>query len=197
MDGHPENHRAPKSYRGLNIQKARKLLAKAGHPDGKGLPPLQFFTSRQPDSIAMAEMNKRNLAKIGIRMKIESVDFATLSERLREKRAPFFGLAWGSDYPDAENNLQLFYGPYKSPSSNNFNYDRPEFNKLYEEARVMSPCEERTQKYIQMRDMVIEDCPMIGSMARTRNYLNHSHLKNFKPVEVFSNWPKYLNIEQP
>ena len=197
MDGHPENHRAPKSYRGLNIQKARKLLAKAGHPDGKGLPALQFFTSRQPDSIAMAEMNKRNLAKIGIRMKIESVDFATLSERLREKRAPFFGLAWGSDYPDAENNLQLFYGPYKSPSSNNFNYDRPEFNKLYEEARVMSPCEERTQKYIQMRDMVIEDCPMIGSMARTRNYLNHSHLKNFKPVEVFSNWPKYLNIEQP
>jgi ABC-type transport system substrate-binding protein len=197
MDGHPENHNAPKNYRGPNIQKARKLLEKAGYPNGKGLPPLQYYTSRQPESLAMAEMNKRNLAEIGIKMKIDSVDFATLSEMLREKRATFFGLAWGSDYPDAENNLQLFYGPYKSPMSNNFNYDRPEFNKLYEEVRVMPPSDERTKKYIQMRDMIIEDCPMIGSMARTRNYLIHEHLKNFKPVEVFSNWPKYLNIERP
>ena len=196
MDGHPENHIAPTNYRGPNIQKAKKLLAKAGYPDGKGLPPLQYYTSRQPDVVAMAEMNKRNLAKIGIRMKIQSVDFATLSEMLREKRAPFFGLAWGSDYPDAENNLQLFYGPNKSPSSNNFNYERPEFDRLYEEVRVMPPSEERSKKYAQMRDMVIEDCPMIGCMARTRNYLIHAHLKNFKPVEVFSNWPKYLRLNR-
>jgi len=196
MDGHPEGHFAPNNYRGLNIQKAKKLLAKAGHPDGKGLPPLQFFTSRQPDSIAAAEMNKRNMAEIGIKMKIEAVDFSTLSDMLRESRAPFFGLAWGSDYPDAENNLQLFYGPNKSPSSNNFNYARPEFDKLYEEIRIMPPSEERTKKYIQMRDMVIEDCPMIGSMGRIRSYLIHDHLKNFKPVEVFSNWPKYLNVEE-
>lgn len=197
MDGHPENHRAPKNYRGPNFQKAKKLIAKAGYPNGKGLPPLQYYTSRQPQSVAMAELNRRNLKKIGVDMKIESVDFSTLSEILRSKRATSFGLAWGSDYPDPENNLQLFYGPYKSPMSNNFNYDRPEFNKLYEQVRVMPPSEERTKLYVKMRDMIIEDCPMIGSMARTRNYLIHSYLKNFKPVEVFSNWPKYLNVEQP
>ena len=197
MDGHPENHRAPKNYRGPNVQKARKLMAKAGYPNGKGLPPLQNYTSRAPAVVAMAELNRRNLKKIGVDMKIESVDFATLSEMLRSRRATFFGLAWGSDYPDAENNLQLFYGPYKSPLSNSFNYDRPEFNKLYEQVRVMPPSEERTKLYIKMRDMIIEDVPMIGSMARTRNYLIHDYLKNFKPVEVFSNWPKYLTIDQP
>ncbi len=202
MDGHPEGHNAPKNYRGPNLQKAKKLMAKAGYPDGKGpdgkpLPPLKYFTSKQPESLAMAEMNKRSLKKIGVNLQIESVDFSTLSEMLRSKRAPCFGLAWGSDYPDAENNLQLFYGPFKSPLSNNFNYDRPEYNKLYEQVRVMPPSEERTSLYVKMRDMIIEDVPMIGSMARTRNYLIHDHLQNFKPVEVFSNWPKYLNLKTP
>ena len=145
MDGHPENHQAQKNYRGPNLQKARKLMAKAGYPNGKGLPPLQNYTSRQAAVVAMAELNRRNLKKIGVDMKIESVDFSTLSEMLRSRRATFFGLAWGSDYPDAENNLQLFYGPNKSPQSNNFNYDRPEFNKLYEQVRVMPPSEERTK----------------------------------------------------
>ena len=195
LDGHPEGDDAPKNYRGPNLQKARALLEKAGHAGGEGLPKLVYYTSRQPQSVEMAYMTARNLKKIGIKMEVNSVDFSELSEKLREKGAPFFGLAWGSDYPDAENNLQLFYGPFKSPMSNNFNYDRPEYNELYDEVRVMQPSPERTAKYVKMRDMIIEDVPMIGSMARTRYYLIHEHLKNFKPEETFANWAKYLTIK--
>lgn len=196
LDGHPAGHTAGVNYRGPNLQKARALLEKAGHPNGEGLPKLVYYTSRQPQSVEMAYMTARNLKKIGITMEVNSVDFSELSEKLREKGAPFFGLAWGSDYPDAENNLQLFYGPFKSPMSNNFNYDRPEFNRLYDEVRVMQPSPERTEKYIKMRNMIIEDVPMIGSMARTRYYLIHDRLKNFKPEETFLNWVKYLTIKQ-
>ena len=67
---------------------------------------------------------------------------------------------------------------------------------LYEQARVMPPSPERTKLYEQMRDMVVEDVPVIGSMARTRYYLIHDRLRNFKPTEDFFNWPKYLNVEQ-
>ena len=183
------------NFRGPNFQKAKALLEKAGHPNGEGLPKLVFYTSRQPQSLAMAEMTKRKLKKLGIKMEVNSVDFSELSEKLREKGAPFFGLAWSADYPDAENFLQLFYGPFKSPMSNNFNYDRPEYNKLYDEVRVMQPSPERTAMYEKMRDMIIEDVPIIGSMARTRNYLIHDRLKNFKPEETFSNWVKYLTIK--
>ena len=196
LEGHPDNHRAPKNYRGPRLSEARKLLVKAGHPSGKGLPTLVYYTSKQPQSVAMAEMAKRNLKKIGVNMDVRAVDFSTLTDLQREKRAPYFGLAWGSDYPDAENNLQLFYGPFKSPGSNNFNYDRPEYNKMYERARVMAPSPERTKLYEEMRDMLIEDVPFVGSMARTRFYLTHDRLKNFKPVEVFFNWPKYMNIKE-
>ena len=195
LDGHPEGHNAPKNYRGPNLQRSRDLLKKAGHPNGEGLPTLVYYTSRQAQSVAWAYMTARKLKKIGIKMDVNSVDFSELSEKLRDKAAPFFGLAWGSDYPDAENNLQLFYGPFKSPMSNNFNYDRPEYNKLYDEIRVMQPSPQRTAIYVKMRDMLIEDVPMIGSMARTRYYLIHDRLKNFKPEETFDNWAKYLTIK--
>lgn len=197
LEGHPENHTAPKNYRGPDLPRARRLLAKAGYPEGKGLPKLVFYTSRGERNAEVVEMHERQLAKIGVRLDIRLVDFSTLSDALRNRRAPSFSLAWGSDYPDAENNLQLFYGPYKSPSSNNFNYDRPEYNALYEQVRTMPPSPERTELYERMRDMIIEDAPMIGSMARTRYYLIHDRLKNFKPTEDFLNWPKYLNVAEP
>lgn len=197
LDGHPEGHFTPKSYRGPDIPRARKLLAEAGHPNGEGLPELELYTGRGQRMPEQVQMTGRQLAKIGIRLDDHLVDFATLVDKMRNKSAPFFSLAWGSDYPDAENNLQLFYGPFKSPGSNNFNYDRPEYNKLYETIRVMPPSPERAELYIKMRDMLLEDVPFLGSMARTRNYLAHDRLENFKPSETFSNWTKYLDIKQP
>lgn len=195
LEGHPEGHSLTNAYRGPDLKRARDLLAKAGYPEGKGLPKLVLYISRGERNAEVSEMTTRNLARIGLKLDVRLVDFSTLMDAVRNKRAPAFSFAWGSDYPDAENNLQLFYGPNKSPSSNNFNYDRPEYNRLYEQVRVMPPSDERTELYKQMRDMVVEDMPMIGAMARTRYYLIHDRLRNFKPTEDFFNWPKYLNVK--
>ena len=195
LDGHPENHLLEYSYMGPDIARARRLLEEAGHPGGKGLPPLVFYTSKAAESAELAEMFERHVNKIGIKVDIRLVDFSTLSDKMREREAPFFGLAWGSDYPDAENNLALFYGPNESPGSNGFNYKREEYDKMYEQIRVMKPSPERTAIYEKMRDMVIEDCPVVGSMGRVRKYLVNPRLKNFKPIESFYNYPKYFNVE--
>jgi len=124
------------------------------------------------------------------------VDFSTLMEIVDNKQAQLFSFAWGSDYPDAENNLALFYGPNQPPGSNHFCYQNPEYDRLYEKIRTMQPSKERTELYERMRDIVLNDMPFIGSMARTRFYLSHDRLKYFKPSETFKNWPKYLDIEE-
>ncbi|MEM9492151.1 MAG: ABC transporter substrate-binding protein, partial [Myxococcota bacterium] len=105
------------------------------------------------------------------------------------------GLAWGADYPDAENFLQLFYGPNKSPGTNKFNYNNPAYDALYDQIRSMEPGPERTAIYKQMRDILIEDVPAIGSMGRTRFYLWNPRLKNVMPAEVWYRWLKYLDVE--
>jgi ABC-type transport system substrate-binding protein len=122
------------------------------------------------------------------------VEFPQLDEAIKTKRAQIFGLAWISDYPDAENNLALFYGPFEAPNANSFNYKNPEYDKLYERIRSMGPSPERTAIYVKMRDMLIRDAPYVGSMARERFYVVRPWLKNFKPTDNFANWVKYLDV---
>lgn len=195
LDGHPEGGRAPVSYRGPDLTRAKRLLAEAGHPDGRGLPPLKFYTSIGSQNQQMSEMLKGQLGRIGIRVEVNLVDFSQLIEFVNSKKAPFFGFAWGSDYPDAENNLALFYGPNESPGSNHFNYKRPEYDALYEQILTMEPGEERTAVYERMRDMVIEDVPFIGSQARTRFYLIAPWLENARPTERYYGWFKFLDVD--
>jgi hypothetical protein len=46
-----------------------------------------------------------------------------------------------------------------------------------------------------MRDMVIEDAVVIGSLARTRYYLMQPWLKNARPTNTFHAWFKYLDVD--
>jgi ABC-type transport system substrate-binding protein len=194
LDGFPKDGDAPVSYRGPRLEKARELLAKAGYGPGKPLV-LDYYTSQGGNNQEQSEMRRRQLAQIGVDLRVNLVDFSTLIERISTKGAPFFGFAWGSDYPDAENNLAMFFGPNEAPGSNSYNYKSPAYDALYRKIQTMPPGPERTKIYEQMRDMVIEDCPFVGSLGRTRMYAVNPWLKNFKPTEDFWNWPKYLDVD--
>jgi ABC-type transport system substrate-binding protein len=196
LDGYPEGGRGPVSFMGPDLDRARELLAKAGYPGGKGLPTIEYYSSRAGNIPEQTELLKRQLGKIGVQLNVRLLNFAELIEAINLKKAPLFSFAWSSDYPDGENNLALFYGPNESPGSNHFNYESAEFDELYRQVLTMQPSPERTALFAKMRDMVIRDVPYIGSMARTRFYLVQPWLKNFKPSEDFYNWVKYLDLDE-
>jgi len=195
LDGYPEDGEGPVSYRGPDISKAKRLLAEAGYPDGKGLPEIDYYTSKGGNNPEQCQMFIRQLSRIGVKLNPKLVDFSELIDAINKKKAQMFGFAWGSDYSDPENNLALFYSKNKAPGSNHYNYDRPEFDKMYEQILVMKPGAERTKIIEEMRDMVCEDVPYVGSMGRTRYYLVNPWFKNFKPSEDFYNWIKYLDVD--
>ena len=195
LDGYPEGGRAPGSYRGPNLERARQKLIEAGYPNGEGLPPIKFYTSAGGNNPEQVELMKRQLARVGIQIDPNLVDFSTLIQFVNTKKAPFFGFAWSSDYPDGENNLAMFYSKNVSPGSNHYNYNRPEFDALYEKILTMQPSSERTAIYEQMRDMIIEDAPYVGSMARKRYYLINPWLINCRPTERYYAWFKFLDVD--
>lgn len=195
LDGHPEGHTAEASYRGPNIAKAKQKLAEAGYPNGEGLPPIRFYTSQSTINAEMGEMVKRQLAQINVRFEPVLMDFSTLIEAINKKQAAMFGFAWASDYPDAENNLALFYGPNEAPGSNHYNYKRAEYDEMYETILTMQPSEERTAIYEKMRDMILEDTPYVGSQARVRYYLVNPWLLNCRPTERYYGWFKFLDVD--
>ncbi|MHC4973953.1 MAG: ABC transporter substrate-binding protein [Planctomycetota bacterium] len=196
LDGHPPDHVLPHGNQGPDLDRARAELAKAGYPGGAGLPEIHYWVSQGGNSKEQTEMIQRQLARIGVTVNVRLGDFSQLIEAVHNKKAQMFSFAWGSDYPDAENNLAIFYGPNEAPGSNSFNYKQKAFDDLYRKIRSMGPSPERTRIYEQMRDMLVEDVPYIGSMARTRYYLIHPWVRNCKPTETWWDWPKYLDVER-
>lgn len=200
VDGHLPAGTLQPPNRGPDFEKARALLREAGYTvDRNGrvtdLPPIDMYTSRGAESEQIVEMFSRNLAQVGIRMNPRYVDFAQLTEALNDSRAPMFSLAWGMAYPDAEYNLQLFYGPNAAPRPNAFNFQNDEYDELYIQIKTMQPGPERTAVYRRMQEIVNHYCVFIGSQARVRQYLVHPWMKNFKATEDFYNYFKYIDID--
>ncbi|MEQ8850297.1 MAG: ABC transporter substrate-binding protein [Phycisphaerales bacterium] len=195
LDGHPEGGRTPKAYQGPNLELARQKLAEAGYPNGEGLDPIDYYANRGGNSPEQTELMERQLARIGVKLNVQLVDFSTLIDTVNKKNAQMFSFAWSSDYPDAENNLALFYGPNESPGSNHYNYKRAEYDEMYEQILSMPNGSERTEIMIKMRDMLLEDVPYIGSMARERHYAINPWLLNCKPTERYYGWFKFLDVD--
>lgn len=162
-----------------DVALARRLLAENGWTP-ENLPVLTYGQTAGVRQRMVFEQFRAELMQIGWpREKIVLKQFATfgdISRAWKESRLPIVAKGWGLDYPDAENTLQLFYGPNGSPGSNDANYRNPEFDRLYEEAAVMLPSPERTALYRRMNQMVIDDCVAMTGLARNRIYLWHKNV---------------------
>jgi len=159
-----------------DVAGARELLASHGwHSDN--LPELVYGTTAGVISRLFYEQFRAWLVEIGYpREKVVLRQFATfgeISRAWRESELPLIIKGWGLDYPDAENTLQLFYGPNAAPGSNDANYRNPEYDALYEQASVMLPSAERTAIYRRMNEMLIDDCVAISGLSRNRILVWH------------------------
>ena len=183
-------------YRTGDVEKARKLLAEAGYPGGKGFPVLPYDTIADATSRQMAEYVSKQLDRIGVKIDVVSSTWPQLLERVQNRQTQLWGIAWGADYPDAENFLQLFYGPNAQPGGmNNSYYKNKEFDKIFEKARIMPDSPERTELYKKLGRMVAEDCPVVMGLHRIAVGLRHPWVKNAKYDEFAFNRAKYLKID--
>jgi ABC-type transport system substrate-binding protein len=104
-------------------------------------------------------------------------------------------MAWGADYPDAENFLGLLYCPNQAPGSNGANYCNQEFDTVFKQATVMQDSPERTDLYEKLNEMIAFDVPWILGFHRTDIYLTQAWLKNFKHMEFNHSQFQYLNVD--
>ena len=102
--------------------------------------------------------------------------FGDIAKAWRNSDLPLVSKGWGLDYPDAENTLQLFYGPNAAPGSNDGNYRNPAYDELYRQAGVMLPGAERTGLYRRMNEMVIDDCVAFTGLSRVGITLWHKNV---------------------
>ncbi len=193
IDAYDPNFENP--FKKFDVSKAKEFLEKAGFPEGKGAPVIEYSALTSSTARQMAEFFKQNMAAIGLQVKIDSVSWPQLQKKIKEAQAQMWGIAWLADYPDAENFLQLLYGPNKTPGPNGANFANSKFDELYKKAAILPPGPERTQLYQEMRDIFVNEMPWVPGVHRLGYYLRHGWIKNFKMHSIINNHFKYLRVD--
>ena len=177
------------------LERAREVLADAGLAGGQGVPELVMDV---PDSTTDDDHFlawQRDVGEVGIRLKPYKTTWQGMTTRVDKGQAQIWGQAWFGDYPDAQNFLQLFYGPNKAPGPNGGNYANPEYDKLYESTLSMLPGPERTALYRKMQRIVVDDCVWIVRQRRIIYYLEQPWLHGHRPSDLSSKYFKYCRVD--
>lgn len=158
---------------------ARKLLAEAGYPGGKGLPPLEFnFRERRDVQLvadAVAAQLKENL---GVTTNQRMMEWGAYLEKRNRGQLQLFHMRWAADYLDPENFLSLMLttnGP-----ENRMGYSNPEFDRLCREADTMPNGPERMAKYAQAEDLVLQDAPWVPIYFQRDAELIQPHVQGLR-----------------
>jgi len=194
LAGYDENFINP--FQRFDLEAAKKLLAEAGYPEGKGVPVIQYEIGQGAESRQMAEDFQRRLAKLGIKVQINVNQFSELLSKIDQKKAMMWGVAWGADYPDAENFLQLLYGPNAAPGPNGSNFNNAEYNKLFEEMRYMTDSPERRAKIHRMMEIFATELPWLPGIHRVTFAVGHKWLKNYKGGFMGGHIGKFLRVDE-
>jgi peptide/nickel transport system substrate-binding protein/oligopeptide transport system substrate-binding protein len=163
--------------------KARSLLAKAGYPAGRGLPPIALWFNTSGDNRRIAEQVQADVRKIGVNLTLREVDWAAYLKSVEGTpdtpgEAQMFRFGWSLDYPDADAVLRpLLHSKNIGPAGNYFRYRNPAFDDLVDRALQIGDPAARADLYRKAeRIAVMEDAPMLflnyfGSMTLFKPYV--------------------------
>jgi ABC-type transport system substrate-binding protein len=181
----------------FDLEGARAKVEEARQVHGGPLPPISLLMPGTDTSVRqMAEYTKKQMARIGIEVRVEYRTWARFQEMIDQKQAQFYALGWIADYPDEQTFLQLFWTKNASPGPNSANYSNPEYDALYERAITMNPGPERDELYRRMQRIVMDDTPWLLTFFPVSYTLYYDWVKNLVGNEYAHGIRKFLELDE-
>jgi oligopeptide transport system substrate-binding protein len=169
----------PRAQLRFDIDGAKKLLAEAGYPDGKGLPPIEihYNTSEGHKAIAEAiqQMWKKNL---GIEVTLRNEEWKVYMATQNQTNYMISRAGWTGDYIDPNTFLSTFLS---YAGNNRTGWNNPEYDRLVEAAACMADEKERYETFQKAEAILLDDLPLIPIYYYTRVHLMSAVVKGSYP----------------
>jgi peptide/nickel transport system substrate-binding protein len=150
-----------------DVELAKKLLAEAGYPEGKGLPEITVWSMPvprpyNPEGLKVGVAMIGDLAKIGISSRIVSYDWGTYLKRQREQPQDMdlWQLGWTGDNGDPDNFLAVLFDGIASPAIRT-QWQHEAYHKLMEEGKQTIDQAKRADIYKKAQQIMFDECPVI------------------------------------
>lgn len=154
----------------LDPIEAKKLLAEAGYPDGKGFPRVEiFYSTRDDNKMVMEAVQDQLKQNLGLHVELSNQEFKVFMNSLyRDPPAVFFG-NWGADFGDPE----TFGNVFASYNGNNHTrWTSKEYDRLIEKAEEEQDMKKRLEFYQQADHLLCSDEAAVATVFNaTENIL--------------------------
>ena len=185
----------------FDLAKAKQLLADAGYPNGIDQE-LTFYAmpvSRpyMPDGRKVAEVIQASFAQIGVKVSIQSPEWATyLDDLSKGEKDDLFIIGWTGDNGDPDN---FFYPLLDKDSIGGNNYSQyvsEPLHKVLVQAQQETDQDARAKLYEQAQVIVKKDAPWVPLVHSTPLLAATSKLKGYTPSPTGSEPYADIYIEQ-
>ena len=160
-------------------EKAGKLLAEAGFPNGQGFPVFTMLISR-PAARAGAEAVQAMWKKhLNIRVNIQNMDWGSFTSAQQSLNFDMASSGWVGDYLDPSTFLNMWT---PGNGNNNTGWSDPRYDALLREAALKSDPAERFALFREAETLFIAAQPVIPISYQARNYLLRPEVKGWHPL---------------
>jgi peptide/nickel transport system substrate-binding protein len=139
----------------FSLDSAKEELKKAGNPNGFTF---TYLSANDPLAMQISQLYQSQLAKVGITMKIESLDSSAITQRRNAGDWEATLGSWSGQI-DPDQNVYSFMAT--DAPSNYGKYSNPQVDKLLQAAREAKTNEERKKIYSQVSAIFLEEVPQV------------------------------------
>jgi peptide/nickel transport system substrate-binding protein/oligopeptide transport system substrate-binding protein len=141
-----------------NLEKAKKLLADAGYPEGKGFPAINYSVNDSSYHKVFAEYIQQAWSQLGLTVNVNVVEWKAF---LPQRRAGDYEVSrngWVVDYNDASNLLELVQS---TNGNDDAQYKNPAYDELMNKAAAEANAQVRSGYLHQAEDLLMSDAAAI------------------------------------
>ncbi len=175
------------------VAEAKKLLAEAGYPDGKGLPPIELLYNTQEAHRIIAEaiqqMWKKNL---GFEAKLMNQEWKVYLDTQRQLNYQICRAGWTGDYVDPNTFLDMWM---TGGGQNETGWGNKEYDRLITEAGRTGDLAARLELFQKAEAILMDEVPIIPIYIYTRQHLISPKLKGWYPTLLDQHPYKHLWFE--
>jgi len=160
-----------------DVEAARRLLAEAGYPGGRGLPPIEILYNDMDAHRTIAEtiqqMWKQNL---GVDAELRGLEWGVYLDSTHKLDYDVARAGWIADYPDPNTFLDMFM---TGNDNNQTGWSNARYDTLIRQAAAEPDAARRMALFAEAEAILLAEAPVIPIYFRVSKNLVHPRVEGF------------------
>ena len=160
-----------------NLEEAKKLLAEAGYPEGKGLPKITYTYPSMNYEADVAQVLQQQWKLLGVEVELQALENEVYVAQRRQKKDQMIRMQWYADYNDPTTWLMMYV---TGNALNDINWNNKKYDDLLAESNLELDAAKRQAMLLEAEKVAVsEDTVIVPLFTNNNTNLYPPELTNY------------------